>query len=97
MKTAIAGEDANWGRIVMAIGKLGIGISADSIGIEIGGYKVAHDGMRVANYDETPIAAHMTGQMIDIRVAVGKGEGKARVWTCDLTHEYISINADYRS
>jgi glutamate N-acetyltransferase/amino-acid N-acetyltransferase len=97
VKTAIAGEDANWGRIVMAIGKLGIGISANAINIDIGGYAVARDGMRIADYDETPIAAHMKSQMIDIGVTVGAGEGAARVWTCDLTHGYISINADYRS
>ena len=97
VKTAIAGEDANWGRIVMAIGKLGIGIASDAISIDIGGHAVARDGMRIASYDETPIAAHMTGQMIDIAVAVGGGDGAARVWTCDLTHGYISINADYRS
>ena len=97
VKTAIAGEDANWGRIVMAIGKLGIGIPSDAISIDIGGYAVARDGMRIADYDETPIAAHMTGQMIDLAVTVGAGDGTARVWTCDLTHGYISINADYRS
>ena len=97
VKTAIAGEDANWGRIVMAIGKLGIGIPSDAISIDIGGYAVARDGMRIADYDETPIAAHMTGQMIDLAVTVGDGDGTAQVWTCDLTHGYISINADYRS
>ena len=97
VKTAIAGEDANWGRIVMAIGKLGIGIPSDAISIDIGGYAVARDGMRIADYDETPIAAHMTGQMIDLAVTVGAGDGTAQVWTCDLTHGYISINADYRS
>ena len=97
VKTAIAGEDANWGRIVMAIGKLGVGIPSDAISIDIGGYAVARDGMRIADYDETPIAAHMTGQMIDLAVTVGTGDGTARVWTCDLTHGYISINADYRS
>jgi glutamate N-acetyltransferase/amino-acid N-acetyltransferase len=97
VKTAIAGEDANWGRIVMAIGKLGIGISANDISIDIGGYAVARDGMRAPDYDETLIATHMTSQMIDIRVKVGAGGGAARVWTCDLTHGYISINADYRS
>ena len=97
VKTAIAGEDANWGRIVMAIGKLGIGIPSDAISIDIGGYAVARGGMRVADYDETPIAAHMTCQMIDLAVTIGTGDGKARVWTCDLTHGYISINADYRS
>ena len=97
VKTAIAGEDANWGRIVMAIGKLGIGIPSDAISIDIGGYAVARDGMRIADYDETPIAAHMTGQMINLAVTIGTGDGTARVWTCDLTHGYISINADYRS
>jgi len=97
VKTAIAGEDANWGRIVMAIGKLGIGIAPSAISIDIGGFAVARDGMRIADYDETPIAAHMTGQMIDLAVSVGAGQGTARVWTCDLTHGYISINADYRS
>ena len=97
VKTAIAGEDANWGRIVMAIGKLGVGIAPANIGINIGGFAVARDGMRVADYDETPIAAHMTGQIIDIAVTVGTGAGTSRVWTCDLTHGYIAINADYRS
>ena len=97
VKTAIAGEDANWGRIVMAIGKLGIGISTDDISIDIGGHAVASAGMRVPDYDEAPIATHMTEQMVDIRVTVGTGVGTARVWTCDLTHGYISINADYRS
>ncbi len=97
VKTAIAGEDANWGRIVMAIGKLSVGISAEEISINIGGHPVALDGARVVNYSEAPIAAHMTGQMIDLAITVGKGEGGARVWTCDLTHGYISINADYRS
>jgi len=97
VKTAIAGEDANWGRIVMAIGKLGIGIPPAAIGIDIGGFQVASDGMRVATYDETPIARHMTGDAIDIAVTVGHGGGAARVWTCDLTHGYITINADYRS
>ena len=97
VKTAIAGEDANWGRIVMAIGKLCIGIVPKDIGIDIGGFKVARGGMRIADYNETPISEHMTGQKINIAVSVGKGDGTSRVWTCDLTHDYISINADYRS
>ena len=95
VKTAIAGEDANWGRIVMAIGKLGIGIPSEAISIDIGGFAVARDGMRIAKYDETPIAAHMTGQMIDLAVTVGDGDGTAQVWTCDLTHGYISITVSY--
>ena len=97
VKTAIAGEDANWGRIVMAIGKLGVGISTDDISINIGGHAVARAGMRIPDYDEIPIAKHMTEQMVDIEVTVGTCMGSARVWTCDLTHGYISINADYRS
>ena len=97
VKTAIAGEDANWGRIVMAIGKLSLGISSDAISINIGGHAVARDGMRVVDYNEAPIATHMQGQMIDLAIMVGNGKGLARVWTCDLTHGYISINADYRS
>ena len=97
VKTAIAGEDANWGRIVMAIGKAGQGVDQDDIGIRIGGVPVARDGARVPDFDEGPVAAHMRTKNIDIEVEVGPGKGCARVWTCDLTHEYIKINADYRS
>ena len=97
VKTTIAGEDANWGRIVMAIGKSGFNINQNAISIEIGGFAVAADGMRVVDYDEAPIAAHMQTASINIAVTVGRGPGIARVYTCDLTHGYISINADYRS
>lgn len=97
VKTAIAGEDANWGRIVMAIGKSGFGVHQRVIGIKIGGFPVAANGMRVADYNETPIAAHMQNPSIDISVSVGTGAGMATVYGCDLTHGYISINADYRS
>ena len=97
VKTAIAGEDANWGRIVMAIGKSGFNIDQNAIRIEIGGFAVAAEGMRVADYDEAPVAAHMQTASIDIAVAVGQGPGISHVYTCDLTHGYISINADYRS
>ena len=76
---------------------MGIGILPNDISIDIGGHAVARAGMIIPDYDETPIANHMTGQMVDIGVTVGTGVGSARVWTCDLTHGYISINADYRS
>jgi glutamate N-acetyltransferase/amino-acid N-acetyltransferase len=97
VKTAIAGEDANWGRIVMAVGKSGEPADRGKIAITIGGYPVAQAGSRVPGYDESPIAEHMKGEEIDIAVDVGVGNGNATVWTCDLTHGYISINADYRS
>ncbi|MBC8268009.1 MAG: bifunctional glutamate N-acetyltransferase/amino-acid acetyltransferase ArgJ [Rhodospirillaceae bacterium] len=97
VKTAIAGEDANWGRIVMAVGKAGEKADRDKLAIDIGGIRVAADGMVVPGYDETPVAEHMKGQEIDILVDVGVGAGNATVWTCDLTHGYITINADYRS
>ena len=97
VKTAIAGEDANWGRIVMAVGKAGLGVDQSRVGIAIGGITVAADGMRVEGYDETPVAAHMAGQDVTIAVQISDGAGTSRVWTCDLTHGYIEINADYRS
>ena len=97
VKTAIAGEDANWGRIVMAVGKAGERADRDSLSIAIGGVAVATEGMVVNGYDEAPVARHMKGREIDIAVDVGVGRGRARVWTCDLTTEYVRINADYRS
>lgn len=97
VKTAIAGEDANWGRIVMAAGKAGAGLDQSQIGVAIGGILIAADGARVEDYDEAPVAAHMQGDKINIDVSVGQGTGTARIWTCDLTHGYITINADYRS
>ena len=97
LKTAVAGEDANWGRIVMAVGKSGEPADRDKLGIAIGGVQVARDGMVVDGYDEAPVAAHMKTRSIEIEVDIGIGRGHATVWTCDLTHGYISINADYRS
>ncbi len=97
VKTAIAGEDANWGRIVAAIGKSGEKADRDRLTISIGGVPVAASGQAVSGYDEAPVAAHLKGRDIDIGVDIGIGRGKATVWTCDLTHEYITINADYRS
>ena len=97
VKTAIAGEDANWGRVVMAVGKSGERADRDRLSIAIGGETIAAGGMRVADYDEAPITEHMRGDEITINVDVGIGAGEATVWTCDLTHDYITINADYRS
>ena len=97
VKTAIAGEDANWGRIVMAVGKSGERADRDKLCISMGGIEIAALGQAIKGYDETPVAAHMKGQDIDIAVDVGIGQGQAIVWTCDLTHKYITINADYRS
>jgi len=97
VKTAIAGEDANWGRIVMAVGKSGEPADRDKLSVKMGGYPLAELGQIAKNFNETPVAKHMKGQNIDIEVNIGLGLGKATVWTCDLTHQYISINADYRS
>ncbi|WP_288456293.1 bifunctional glutamate N-acetyltransferase/amino-acid acetyltransferase ArgJ [uncultured Sphingomonas sp.] len=97
VKTAIAGEDANWGRIVMAVGKAGEPAERDRLSIRFGATQVARGGLAVEGYDEAPVAAHLKGQEIAIGVDLGLGEGRATVWTCDLTHGYISINADYRS
>jgi glutamate N-acetyltransferase/amino-acid N-acetyltransferase len=97
VKTAIAGEDANWGRVVMAVGKAGEPADRDRLSIRFGGIAVAANGYPVEGYDEAPVAAHLRGQTIEIGVDIGLGQGSATVWTCDLTHGYISINADYRS
>ena len=97
VKTAIAGEDANWGRIVMAVGKAGEKAERDKLAISVGGTVIAKEGAAVSGYDETPVTKHMKGQEIDIDVDLAIGTGKATIWTCDLTHGYISINADYRS
>jgi glutamate N-acetyltransferase / amino-acid N-acetyltransferase len=97
VKTAIAGEDANWGRIVMAVGKAGEKADRDRLGIAIGGVPITQGGQIVDGYDETPVAKHMTGKEIDIEVDLDIGKGKATVWTCDLTHGYIDINGSYRS
>lgn len=97
VKTAIAGEDANWGRVVMAVGKAGEPADRDRLSIGFGGVWAAREGQPLADYDETPVAAHLKGNEVSIEVDLGLGDGKATVWTCDLTHGYISINADYRS
>jgi glutamate N-acetyltransferase/amino-acid N-acetyltransferase len=97
VKTAIAGGDANWGRLAMAIGKAGEPIEPARIAIRVGGHAIADAGHRLEGYDETPVAAHLEGREILLEVTVGGGPGAATVWTCDLTAGYIAINADYRS
>lgn len=97
VKTAVAGQDANWGRIVAAVGKSGELVDRDLLRVSIGGVVIAEKGERVANYDEAPVAAHMKTRDIHIAVDIGLGQGAATVWSCDLTHAYIDINADYRS
>jgi len=97
VKTAIAGEDANWGRVVMAVGKAGEPADRDRLSIGFGGIWAAREGQPLPDYDEAPVAAHLKGREVSIEVDLGLGTGRATVWTCDLTHGYISINADYRS
>ena len=97
VKTAIAGEDPNWGRVVMAIGKSGATAERDLLTIRFGDILVAESGWVSPNYREDAAASYMKGQNIEISVDLGLGEGAATVWTCDLTHGYITINADYRS
>jgi glutamate N-acetyltransferase/amino-acid N-acetyltransferase len=97
LKTAIAGEDPNWGRVVMAVGKSGEAADRDKLTIWFGPHCVARDGERAPDYDESTAAAYMKNREIVIRIAVGVGKASATVWTCDLTHDYVSINADYRS
>ena len=97
VKTAIAGADANWGRIVMAVGKAGEPADRDRLSIAVGGVWMARAGGVVAGYDEAPVVAHMRGRDIAIAVDLGLGRGRATAWTCDLTHGYIDINGAYRS
>jgi glutamate N-acetyltransferase / amino-acid N-acetyltransferase len=97
VKTAIAGEDANWGRVVMAVGKAGEPADRDKLSIWFGGIRVAHKGARDPAYDEATVSAAMKKPEISLKVALGLGKGRDRVLTCDLTKEYIAINGDYRS
>jgi glutamate N-acetyltransferase/amino-acid N-acetyltransferase len=97
LKTAIAGEDPNWGRVVMAVGKSGEAADRDRLSIWFGPHCVARLGERAAEYDERTVAGYMKGAEIVIRADVGIASGRATVWTCDLTHDYVAINADYRS
>ncbi len=97
VKTAIAGGDANWGRVVMAVGKAGEPADRDRLSIGFGGTCAAREGQPLPDYDEAPVAKHLQGEDVRIDVDLGIGSGRATVWTCDLTHGYIAINADYRS
>ncbi|MCO5090111.1 bifunctional glutamate N-acetyltransferase/amino-acid acetyltransferase ArgJ [Bosea sp. (in: a-proteobacteria)] len=97
VKTAIAGEDANWGRVVMAVGKAGEPADRDRLDIGFGDILVAQQGARAASYDEEAVSAYMKGDTIVITADLGLGRGKATVWTCDLTKAYVEINGDYRS
>ena len=97
VKTAVAGEDANWGRVVMAVGKAGQKASRDRLQIWFGDIRVAIDGERDPDYSEEAASEVMRKPEIAIGVDVGIGNGEARVWTCDLTKEYVAINGDYRS
>jgi len=97
VKTAIAGEDANWGRVVMAVGKAGEPANRDRLSIWFGGIRVAHRGARDQGYDEAAVSAAMKRPEISLKVALGLGKGRDRVLTCDLTKEYVAINGDYRS
>jgi glutamate N-acetyltransferase/amino-acid N-acetyltransferase len=97
VKTAIAGEDANWGRVVMAVGKAGEPANRDRLSIWFNGIRVAHKGARDPAYDEAAVSAAMKKPEISLKVALGLGKGRDRVLTCDLTKEYVAINGDYRS
>ncbi len=97
VKTAVAGEDANWGRIVMAVGKAGEPADRDRLSVGVGGVWMAREGSVVPGYDEAPVVAHMRGREIVIAIDLGLGGGHDTAWTCDLTHGYIDINGSYRS
>jgi glutamate N-acetyltransferase / amino-acid N-acetyltransferase len=97
VKTALAAGDANWGRLVMAVGKAGEKVDRDQLSIAVGGIAIVSRGEPVPGYDEAPVTAHMKGREIAIAIDLGIGGGRATVWTCDLTHGYVDINGSYRS
>jgi glutamate N-acetyltransferase/amino-acid N-acetyltransferase len=97
VKTAIAGEDANWGRVVMAVGKAGEPANRDKLSISFNGIRVAKSGARDSSYDEAQVSEAMKAPKIQIKISLGLGKGRDRVLTCDLTKEYVAINGDYRS
>ena len=97
VKTALAGEDANWGRIVAAVGRAGEPIARAALSVRFGDLVAAEHGAVAAAYDEAAMSAYMKNAELEIAVDVGVGDGAAMMWTCDLTHGYVSINGDYRS
>ena len=97
VKTAIAGEDANWGRVVMAVGKAGEPADRDRLSIWFGDLRVAHRGERDSHYDEARVSAYMRRPEITVKVGLGLGRARDRVLTCDLTQDYVAINIGYRS
>jgi glutamate N-acetyltransferase / amino-acid N-acetyltransferase len=97
VKTALAAGDANWGRIVMAVGKAGEKAVREKLSITVGGVRIAEKGGPAPGYDEVPVAKHMAGRDVHIALDLGVGKGHATIWTCDLTHRYIDINGSYRS
>jgi len=97
VKTAFAGEDANWGRVVMAVGKAGEPADRDRLSIWFGDYRVAKNGERDPSYSEQDVSNYMKNNSLSLTVDIGLGAGEADIWTCDLTQDYIAINADYRS
>jgi glutamate N-acetyltransferase/amino-acid N-acetyltransferase len=97
VKTALAGEDANWGRVVMAVGKAGEPADRDRLSIWFGNTRVAHKGARDPSYNEAKVSAYMKSDEITLKVALGMGKARDRILTCDLTKEYVAINGDYRS
>jgi glutamate N-acetyltransferase / amino-acid N-acetyltransferase len=97
VKTAIGGGDANWGRIVMAVGKAGEPADRDRLAIWFGPHQVASNGLRHAGYSEADVSNYMMKRKVMVRADIGIGKGKAKVWTCDLTQDYVIINGDYRS
>ncbi|MFP4379166.1 MAG: bifunctional glutamate N-acetyltransferase/amino-acid acetyltransferase ArgJ [Candidatus Sumerlaeia bacterium] len=97
VKTAFYGKDANWGRLAMAVGKAGVPFSQENLSLSCNGFSIFKDGAPVEDYDEKALTKTLKNKEIDINISIGSGLGSATVWTCDMTHEYISINADYRS
>jgi glutamate N-acetyltransferase/amino-acid N-acetyltransferase len=97
VKTAVAGEDANWGRVVMAVGKAGEPADRDRLSIWFGDIRMAHEGERDPSYSEAAASTYMKQETVRIRADIGLGDGQATVWSCDLTKEYVAINGDYRS